>query len=105
MRREVQSVIISLALTLHDAYCLDLRPTDLDSRDWLLDHETTYSRVCNEWFDRWKFRPILISSDCGIREMRDDLLAALRATFPRIHFVITAKMPVRRTVTEMVTVR
>ena len=96
-------MIVSLALTLHDSHCLDLRPTDLDSHDWLLDHEATYSRICDQWFKRWQGRPILLSDDSSIREIRDDLLVALQATFPRIHFVITAT--VRRTVTEMVTVR
>ncbi len=98
-------MIVALTLTLHDTHCLDLRPTDLDSHDWLLDHETTYYRIFDQWFERWCGRPFLLSDDSSMHEMRDDLLATLRATFPRIHFVITAKMPVRRTVTEMVTVR
>ena len=96
-------MIVSLTMSMLGGGHVDLCPTDLDSHDWLLDHELTYSRICDRWLKRWQGRPILLSDDSSMREMRDDLLAALLETFPRIHFVITAT--VRRTVTEMVTVR
>jgi hypothetical protein len=97
-------MIVALTLTLDRGH-VTLLPADHDSYDWIEEHRITYGAICENWFKNWEGKPILLSDDSDMRRMRDNLHAFLSRTFPRIHFVITAKMPVTRTTTEMVTVR
>lgn len=97
-------MIVSLVLTLDRGH-VTLLPSDRDSYDWVEDHRITYGAICKSWFRAWEGKPILLSNDSDMREMRDDLHAFLSRMFPSIHFQIKARMPVTRSVTEMVTVR
>jgi hypothetical protein len=98
-------MIVALTLTLDEGGRINLEPSDHDSREWIEDQGIAYSTVCETWSRDWEGKPILLSDDSDMRRMRDDLHAFLSRMFPRIHFMITAKMPVTRTTTEMVTVR
>jgi hypothetical protein len=98
-------MIVALTLTLDESHRISLLPVDHDSRDWIEDHSIAYNAVCETWFRDLEGKPILLSDDSDMRKMRDDLHAFLSRMFPRIHFVIEARMPRVRTTTEMVTVR
>lgn len=96
---------INLLLELTERHEIRVSADDHDSHEWAKARSVECEAVMAVLQDRFIGRPIALSHDGDVKNMRHHLAILLHEAFPGVGFNIRARMPVRETVVRMREIR